>query len=116
MTPECDKGHVQSWADQKFGCADCGKRKVQSFTMRHSMKGDMRDYREDLARFPNDPEAYVDGPTSLSKLKDKRKREGWDLDGEFTLDSNFKRKSSGEIAAEAYRRARDKNFVPDEEV
>lgn len=41
------------------------------------MRGDMRDYREDLARFPNDPEAYVDGPTALAKLKDKRLREGW---------------------------------------
>lgn len=35
------------------------------------------DYREDLARFPGDPEAFVTGPTSLRRLIDKRKRQGW---------------------------------------
>lgn len=34
-------------------------------------------YRADLARFPNDPEAFVSGPHSLQRLVDKRKREGW---------------------------------------
>ena len=41
------------------------------------MKGDMHDYREDMARFPGDPQAYVDGPTAVRKLRDRRLREGW---------------------------------------
>ena len=73
----------QPWAaDAILGCPWCGKRVYRAmgrvnFQFRHGMKGDMRDYREDLARFPNDPEAFVDGPTAVRKLLDKRKREGW---------------------------------------
>lgn len=48
--------------------------------IRHALKRtDCVDYREDLARFPNDPEAWVDGPQSLQKLIDKRKRAGWEM-------------------------------------
>ena len=35
------------------------------------------DYREDLARYPGDPQAYVSGPVTLRRLVDQRKREGW---------------------------------------
>lgn len=81
-------------------------------TIRHGMKGDMQDYREDLARFPGDPEAFVDGPRALSKLMDKRKREGCilrPLDSaagahEGNLDPNRN------LAAEAYEEAAKNNF------
>lgn len=49
------------------------------FSFRHGMRGDMRDYREDLARFKGDPRAFVDGPRSLQKLIDQTKREGADV-------------------------------------
>jgi len=73
----CERGHPQSWIDTRFGCADCGRRRAPHPKIRHGIRGDCRDYREDLARFPGDPEAYVDGPRSLQKLIDKRKRQGW---------------------------------------
>lgn len=34
-------------------------------------------YEPQLARFPGDPEANVNGRASLQKLADQRKREGW---------------------------------------
>ena len=49
--------------------------RLPSFKIRQYFKGD--DYREDLARFPGDPEAWVGGPLSLNKLIEKRKRQGW---------------------------------------
>lgn len=38
---------------------------------------DRTGYQPCLARYPNDPTAYVDGPRALSKLIDDRKRRGW---------------------------------------
>lgn len=109
----CDQGHEQSWADQRFGCFECGLRKVQTFSLRHGMRGDMRDYREDLARFPCDPEALVDGPRALSKLKDKRKREGWEFQKERQTEPSIKKRTSDEIVREAVQRAKAKGCVPD---
>ncbi len=79
--------HEQRWAsDPLERCPECRspvyrvvERGRMRFQFRHGMKGDMRDYREDLARFKGDPEAYVDGPRSVQKLIDKRKREGWQM-------------------------------------
>lgn len=34
-------------------------------------------YRPDLARFPNDPEAFVSTTRGAQKLLDKRRRQGW---------------------------------------
>lgn len=34
-------------------------------------------YHATLARFPNDPQAYVESPGQLQKLVDQRRREGW---------------------------------------
>ena len=83
----CSKGFDvdQPWAaDALSECVHCFapvyrviERGRQRFQFRHGMKGDMRDYREDLARFPGDPEAYVDGPRAVQKLWDKRRRQGW---------------------------------------
>lgn len=73
----------QPWAaDALLGCPDCGLRVYRTigrvnFQFRHGMKGDCHDYREDMARFPRDPQAYVDGPAAVRKLRDRRLREGW---------------------------------------
>lgn len=40
--------------------------------------GQGRDYRDDLAAYPGDPDAWVDGPRSLRRLVDRRQREGWE--------------------------------------
>lgn len=106
----------------QFQCACLGDPKFldvvvtlrSSVRIRHGMRGDMQDYREDLARFPNDPEAFVDGPRALEKLKDKRKRAGWQLrpldnaapsdNGGVNLDPNRS------LAAEAYEEAAKNNF------
>ena len=66
-------------------CPDCGAAVYRAITnrggtvIRYTMRGDMRDYRVDLARFPGDRTAFVDGPRALSRLKDARKRAGWQL-------------------------------------
>jgi predicted nucleic acid-binding Zn ribbon protein len=85
-TYRCPEGHEQIQVhgmgeDPEILCETCSglcKRVIRpaSMKVRHVLKGDCRDYREDLARFPNDPEAFVDGPRALKKLLDKRKREG----------------------------------------
>jgi len=43
------------------------------------------DYREDHARFKGDPEAWVDGPRSLQKLMDARKRDGWQMSRDLSV-------------------------------
>lgn len=87
-----------------------------AFKIRHGLKGDCRDYREDLARFPKDPQAYTDGPASVQKLKDQRLREGWQFHESYdaalkppedTIDSH-------QFVREAYERARAKGFRSEE--
>lgn len=84
------------------------------FSLRHGMKGDCRDYRDDLARFAGDPQAYVDGPRALQKLKDQRQREGWVFHDSFaqaTGESIKEPEQPMEQAVwEAYERARANNF------
>ena len=101
-------------------CPNCGASVYRAITLastnfkfRQGMKGDMRDYRDDLARFAGDPEAYVDGPKSVEKLKDKRKRQGWQLGKHFEPLSQPKTKTSDQIARESYERAQAKGFIPD---
>ncbi len=77
--------------------------------IRHAMKGDMRDYREDLARFAGDPEALVDGPKSLQKLIDKRKRQGWQM-GPIQDMKRPKPVSSEQIVRESYEAAKARDF------
>lgn len=82
----------------------------------HSLRNDGRDYREDLARFPGDPQAMVDGPRALQKLKDQRRREGWEFQ---TLDQAGsagppKTDPNRSIAREAYEAAKAKGFNPEE--
>lgn len=87
------------------------------FNIRHGMRGDMHDYRDDLARGPGDPEAYVDGPAAVRKLIDKRKREGWIFHKDFSSalgDGPKTAKPAEQMAREAYERARDKGFKTEE--
>lgn len=97
MSRTCHQGHPLSWADERFGCAECGRRRVSGgHRIAYALRGKDgcgSDYREDLARTKpeymrdprwkpgmGDPEAYVDGPRAVKKLLDKRKREGWTVD------------------------------------
>lgn len=41
--------------------------------------GGKLDYHPELARFPGDREAFVDGERALRKLVDARRRQGWEL-------------------------------------
>lgn len=90
--PTCDKESEHAHGmleDPTILCDRCDTSEFESvlvrvikprmFTMRHGMRGDMRDYREDLARFRGDPRAFVEGPRSLQKLIDQTKREGADV-------------------------------------
>lgn len=79
--------------------------------IRHTMKGDMSDYREDLARFPGDPQAFVDGPRALKRLIDQRKREGCRI-GTIEEAANFVPGGSEpkNLAAEAYEAAKKNGF------
>ncbi len=84
----------------------------------HHLKGDCSDYRSDLARFPNDPEAFVDGPRAVKKLWDKRQRQGWrrkEGGWDEALNKVPKLKDPEQQVREAYERARAKNFTPDSE-
>jgi hypothetical protein len=104
---------------------DCGCRKpdtsrrsarfkAPAIKIPFGLRGDCQDYRDDLARFPGDPEARVDGPAAVQRLIDKRKREGWQFHESWAAAADAKptveRKTSEEIAREAYERARDNNF------
>lgn len=111
---ECRRGHVQNWADKKFGCGRCGMRQGPGFAFSHTLKNDGKDYREDLARFPNDPEAYVNGKADVQKLLDKRKRQGW-VESEFKMESDHKPPTPEENVQTAYERAKAKNFKLDGE-
>jgi predicted nucleic acid-binding Zn ribbon protein len=105
--------------DPLTDCPRCGVsgvyRSIQmsQFRLRHGMKGDMRDYREDLSRFSNDPEAYVDGPRALKNLIEKRKREGWQMSTARVTPTIPTHRPSEEVVREAYRRAEAKGFIPD---
>ncbi len=59
--------------DRLYGHAACGLRTAPRFRMRRRGTG----YHSSLARFPNDPEAHVDSEMELSRLIDKRQRQGW---------------------------------------
>lgn len=91
-THRCEQGHdvlvVQPMSEEprttceEEGCTATCYRVIRAgkpgFKIPHRLRRtDMVDYREDLARFPNDPEAWVDGPRALAALMDKRKRAGW---------------------------------------
>jgi len=89
------------------------------WNIRHSLKGDMREYREDLARFSRDPEAFCDGPTAVKKLIDKRKRQGWTEGPSYQecYDSNVASATDQgdpdeqkRIQVEAYEEARAEGF------
>ena len=104
--------------DRIASCPACGGKVVQvidkipSVRVRYALRGTGHDYREDLARFPNDPEAYVDGPTAVRKLLDKRKRQGWEVRERV----ENTRPEPKNLAAEAYESAKAKGFRFDHEL
>ena len=44
---------------------------------------DRSGYHPGLARYPNDPQAYVDGSHSLQRRVSQRLREGWERGGSY---------------------------------
>jgi hypothetical protein len=90
------------------------RRGMPGVKIRHALKGDCRDYRSDLARFPGDPQAYVDGPRALERLKTQRQREGWEFHKDWShADAQPAPMKSGEqIAREAYEAAAARGFNP----
>lgn len=101
-------------------CPSCGARvrrviRPSHTIIRHSMRGTMHDYRDDLARFVGDPEAYVDGPRALQRLIDKRKRQGWEIKKGFDAPTSPTERSSESIVREAFERAKAKGFTPDDD-
>lgn len=73
-------------------------------------------YREDLARFPGDPQAHCDTQRGVQKLIDQRLREGWRLGPPLAeIDDSAKRnkrttnvnaKGARALVDEAYNEAR----------
>lgn len=103
-------GHEMSQLDTLFGCDR--SRAPTIVRNGRGMRRDKHDYREDLARFPNDPEAYTDGPTAVKKLWDRRQRQGW---RRRELKEKPKPKTSLEMATEAYERAKATGFRTEQE-
>lgn len=91
-------------------------RKAPPMKIGGSLKNDGFDYREDLSRFPNDPEALVDGPTSLNKLKEKRLRQGWTFKrmDEARSASPPQTDPNRSLGREAYEAAKAKGFQCEE--
>lgn len=64
-------------------CDRCGSRvrvviqnKAQ-VTIKAQHRAGFSDYREDLARYPGDKQAYVNSPEQANRLIEERKRAGW---------------------------------------
>lgn len=103
----------------RTNCPICGQdtflariRKFPKAKFGQTLKNDGLDYREDLSRFPGDPEALVDGPRALKKLKDKRQREGWQFRSisEARSASPPQTDPNRDLVLEAYRAAEAKGF------
>lgn len=59
-------------------CPACGIDVYRAITQAPQVKiHDYQEYREDLSRRPNDPEAFVTSKRGLKKLIEKRQRQGW---------------------------------------
>ena len=106
-----------SWISERFGYPDENGHRRTSFGifLRHGMKDEnWSEYREDLARFPGDPQAYCDGPSAKKKLIDQRKREGWVEGPSFSelaeKETKEKKIDSHAFVKEAYERAEATNF------
>lgn len=111
-----------NWISKRFGYPDKnGKRKTSfGIHLRHGMKDEnWCEYREDLARFPGDPQAYCNGPRAKQKLIDQRKREGWVEGPTFSELADQKEKEQKidptAFVTEAYNRAEETNFRMDSE-
>lgn len=95
-------------------CPECGEEVYRAITSRRVgikvKRSWNHDYREDLARFPRDPEAFVDGPKSLQKLIDKRKADGWTISKQLEEHKPPKPRDTQEVMREAYQRAKARGF------
>ncbi|MFQ5351447.1 MAG: hypothetical protein ACE5D3_00040 [Candidatus Binatia bacterium] len=123
----------QSMADEPLTkCPACGgavyraiqRPKLNLRKLKRDVHGS-HDYREDLARFRGDPEAYVDGERALRRLKDKRKREGWELSRDFaplydgtagSATGDLDDEEGEKIKHQAYEAARAEGFSLDSPV
>lgn len=84
--PTCAEGfRARHRMDQVLRhCPSCGskvRRSIKARNLQIMVKEKHRpgyaDYREDLARFPGDPQAFVTTPQAVERLKSQRQREGW---------------------------------------
>jgi len=70
-------------ADRQRVCEACGSlvriviENRAQVTIKAQHRAGFVDYREDLARFPGDKQAYVNSPEQAGRLVEKRKRAGW---------------------------------------
>ncbi len=78
--------HAPMSEDPRTTCPECelsgGYRAILHSNMAQVQTYDPKTdlgYFRSLAAFPGDPEAHVSGPSSLRRLKDKRKRQGWTI-------------------------------------
>ena len=106
-----------SWVTERFGPPNKnGQRRVthKRPVMRWGMTDEgWSEYREDLARYPNDPQAFVSGPRAKQKLIDQRKREGWQEGPSFSemaKEQSVEKVDSQELVREAYERAEATGF------
>ena len=94
--PDCGETNL-SWVDKRFG--HCHRRPVK-FKIR-----DRSGYHPGIARFPNDPEAYVGGDDSLRRVVDKRLAQGWERRERVELHDPAPRKPVD--VGELYRMAKE---------
>lgn len=124
-TYRCEAGHTfevaQRMSDDRLaehpGCgAACFQivNKVPAVRINRTLQ--VAEYREDLARFPGDPLAFVDGPRALQRAIDANLREGAVLrspsDAKTFKAPNY---SEGNLAGEAYEAAKADGFRLDSE-
>jgi len=92
--PHCTEGYdarVRFGAEPPTSCPHCASPvRVQirgvNFQIKAKHRAGYQEYREDLARFPGDRQAYVNSPQQVQRLADQRRREGWELRDESWAD------------------------------
>lgn len=89
---------------------------IPNMRISHKLRGDGIEYREDLARFPDDPRAMVSGPRDVKRLIDQTKREGAQVRPlhEARSASPPVTDPNRSLAREAYEAAKAKGFQVEE--
>lgn len=121
----CRRGYKElvAYEDRHTACKECGhpvRIAIQAVPHKVSRKlkgadGTGSDYRSDLARYPGDPRARVDGPAAVEKLIEQTKREGAEVSTQPPTLTQPKTKTGEEILGEAYLAAKEKGFRLDSE-